>query len=146
MGKTKNSLHSKNAFIASMDLLLSFIVIISIVLPVLNYASYQTISSVNDSKNSQTLSSLIQVSELFYTNLAAQKSTDSQTQKKYSHFGILSDTFNPDSPFNFSYMGLEEFSISRSPPQIKSQNQFCIKRIMQDENKTTKLFWFCARG
>ncbi|MFH0927768.1 MAG: hypothetical protein V1822_04270 [Candidatus Micrarchaeota archaeon] len=142
--KTQTKARTKTGFAPSLDLLLSFVIIISTLLPIIAYSQQQMAFQPSLAKNSQKLSSLLQISELYYTNLSAQKTTSASSLTTYVHPGILSPSFQlPQNP-DYSYMGLGNFQILDSPPKILSQNQFCLSREMLDSLGQARKIWFCA--
>ena len=142
MFNTKIQYRNKRASIAAFDLLFSTIIVISFLLPILDFGSHAVLVQQHKSANSQKLSSLLQISEHFYSNLASQNT--SHMLDIYTHPGILDTAFDAQNKYDFSYMGLEDFEIHFSEPTIHGKNQFCIRRLMRSGCQTTKI-WFCAR-
>ena len=133
---------TKKANLAAFDLLFAFVLLISILLPILNTTHYTTQLQNNQLKNSQKLSLLLQISEEFYTVLAAKK--EFFFLDKYSQPAILSEKFNPRKNYDYTHLGIKNFSTSLLPPTIISNNQICVRRIMFDKNHDVKSIWFCT--
>ena len=140
MHGTKTQSHNKKASIAAFDLLFSIIIVLSILFPILNFGAYSITSQQQQAYSTQKLSILLQLSEHFYTNIISQKTSRPFSSEVYSHSGILDKNFDAHQVFDYSNMGLDEFSVYTSPPEILSSSQFCIKRKMEPKD-----IWFCAR-
>lgn len=142
MLKKTISFQTKSGAIASLDLLFSLIIFLSFLLPILNFTTYTSTLTNNTEKNNQKLSILLQLSEHFYTDLAAKKITTGADT--YSLSGVLSPTFIPNQKYDFENLGLSDFSILSSPPKIYSKNQICVNRLMLTDSNISQNLWFCT--
>jgi hypothetical protein len=118
--------------------------VLSLTVPLLSKISSDSLDSMVLVSRQQKISSLLQISENFYCDLASKKSSTPFSLDVYSYCGVLSDTFDPNANYDFTHLGLSEFSVHLTSPQVYSDNHFCIHRQMRDSNSDAVSLWFCA--
>ena len=144
MKKIAIILRTKRASIYTFDLLFATLMLLILFVPLFSIISSNSIDSMANAHQSKKLSSLLQVSEEYYCNLAAQKSHADFSMDTYSYCGKLSDSFTVVNLADYSNIGLNEFSVHFSQPDILNDNQFCVQRQMLDSNSKVVSLWFCA--
>ncbi len=144
MFKIKNMSHTKRASIYSFDALFAIIIVLSLTIPLLSKISSDSLDSMVLVSRQQKISSLLQISEDFYCDRASKKFSTQLSLDTYSYCGVLSDTFDPTTNYDFTRLGLSDFSVHFTSPPTYSDNHFCIHRQMRDSNSNSVSLWFCA--
>lgn len=131
-------------FWASMDLLLTFLILISLFSPLLAYAAYSGHHASEMALSRRQFSILLQEAHLAYANAATPRqlailspTTDPQQSLTpdtyYSHVGYLDPVqfaLLQSSPPDPSSLGLAHLEFSLTPPSLSNPNQICVRRLM----------------
>lgn len=143
----------KKAFLLSIDLILTLIIIFSLLLPTLIQSSYASLLTTSHSKNAQKLSLLLQESQYIYSHGASigkyYFDSSSLSGKNFSFVGFFDNgkfgSYAAGAGSRSSLLGFQSLAYSVSAPQkIAAKNQFCVQRKMLDSEKNIVDVWVCA--
>ncbi|MDE1797850.1 MAG: hypothetical protein KGH63_00400 [Candidatus Micrarchaeota archaeon] len=116
-----------------MDLLLAFLILVSLLSPLLSYAVYADHRARETAFARQQLSILLQEAQLVYGIDAASRAPQPDgtlyAQAGYLDMGNFAQA-QQDAPALASSIGLARLELSLSPPGISNPNQVCVPRLM----------------
>ncbi|MFA5107920.1 MAG: hypothetical protein WC492_00075 [Candidatus Micrarchaeia archaeon] len=143
-------LPNKRGMLSNIDLVLTTIFVISILIAVLNYSSYFSQLQFQNSKNTQTLSILMQESSYLYNYAAVQETSTPYSTQNFVQVGVLSQDFINDKDAlarsRAQLLGLKTLSYELTAPSPISSNQFCVRRQMLLQDFSPQPLWVCGQS